>query len=90
MGDNYQILYETTLNNVIENWNTIRQNENLMSHLKNNNLCTQMKESERLNGIDLDNDGNTLNQMNTDEWIYARVLTYQIICKYLLSSPFFP
>ena len=88
MGDNYQILYERTLNNVVENWNTIRQNENLMSHLKNNNLCTQMQESERLSGLDFND--NSLNHMNTDEWIYARVLTYQMICKYLLSSPFFP
>ena len=70
--DNYEELYQITLTNVINNWKFVQQNEEIMEHLKNNKLCSRLKGSD---------------YSNNDEWIQANVLSYQIICKYLLSLP---
>ncbi len=73
MGEEYfDDLFEMTLINVINNWDLIQHEEIIIDAIKNDRLYTKLKKN---------------NSMCCDQLIQANVLTYHMICKYLLSFP---
>lgn len=69
--ESYDDLFKLTLINVMSNWSLIQQDEKIMNGLRNNKLCTQLKSDPLID----------------EQLIQANVLTYQLICMYLLSLP---